>query len=354
MSALTASAPGKIILFGEHGVHRQQPNIVTTISLRTYCRVSLRSDGEYSLRSGARHEEISREALLDFKAEVDALREANAVERLAALGRAFFAPPKLALANAIALFHPPGLDIEWRSQLPIGSGLGSGAAASCSMVYAVACTAGAEPEPEDVIYCGWQGDVIAHGGYGSSLDSSAIALGQLISYSMEDKAKPLSFGLSLPLVIGDTQVQHSTGAVNTHIRLWLQDHPERIHVFRDMNYLYPQFLRAVEMRDLSALGHVWNLHQLLQEKMGVSIPELDRLIEAALRARALGAKICGSGGGGAILALAEDNAGAQAAIAEAIGAAGGKCYVVNTGVQGARREPDEVWRDFAASLAQKG
>jgi mevalonate kinase len=349
MACITTSAPGKIILYGDHGVHRQQPNIVTSIDLRTYCRVTVRNDNTYVLRSGKRIESAARQELLAFRTQVDALRERKDVEQLSILGHPFFAPTRLALANAITLFNPPGLDIEWFSQIPVGSGLGSGAAASCSLALAVACAAGIEPKLDDIIYCGWQGDVIAHGGYGSSLDSSTIVLGQLVQYSLEKKANPLSFNLSLPLVVGDTQIIHSTGAVNTHIRLWLQEHPERIHIFRDMTYLFPLFLQSLEAHDLVSLGHIWNLHQLLQEKMGTSIPELDSLIEASLRAGALGAKICGSGGGGTILALSSPEGRDQ--IAAAIEAVGGKSYRVNTGVPGVRREPNEIWDEVSSGFS---
>lgn len=44
-------------------------------------------------------------------------------------------------------------------------------------------------------------------------------------------------------------------------------------------------------------------HAYLKE-IGVSIPELDTLVKAAINAGALGAKLTGGGGGGNIIALA--------------------------------------------------
>ena len=52
MDAVYTSAPAKIILFGEHGVNRQQPALATAADLRTYCRVQPRGDAAYSLRGG--------------------------------------------------------------------------------------------------------------------------------------------------------------------------------------------------------------------------------------------------------------------------------------------------------------
>jgi mevalonate kinase len=341
MTITVASAPGKIILFGEHGVHRKQPNITTTVGLRTYCRVSTRPDDRYSFRSGERYTEVTRDQLLAFKARVDALREAQALDEIAALAQDFFVPTRYVMASFVSRVSAPGFDVEWRTEMPIGSGLGSGAAASASMVRAAYQACKIEPMPEDIIYLAWQGDVIAHGGYGSSLDSSTITLGGLIRYTLEDKALRLPYNVSLPLVIGDTLVEHSTSKVNTHIRRWLEEQPARMHVFQDMGYLLQQFIPALERADLPTIGHLFNLHQLLQEKMGTSIPESERLIEAALGAGALGAKISGSGGGGIIIALATP--GQEQHIAAAIDDAGGCSYVVTTGASPVRAEPIEVW-----------
>lgn len=342
MSVAVASSPGKVILFGEHGVHRQQPNITTTVNLHTFCKVSRRADDGYSFRSGARHEQGSRDDLAQFKRHVDGLRESKALDDIAALiRRDFYAPGRYVMSHLVSRFDGPGLDVEWHSHLPVGSGLGSGAAASSSMVLASGAALNHAITPDDVIFLAWQGDAIAHGGYGSSLDSSTCVLGGYIIYSLEDKGKRLPFDVTLPIVIGDTLVEHRTNEVNTHIRKWLAENPTRLHVFRDMGYLRQPFLEALEQADFEALGHIMNLHQLLQVKMGTSIPESDRLIEAAIGAGAYGAKISGSGGGGIIIAVSAPDK--QADIAVAINAAGGRAYVVQAGIQGARLEAPDAW-----------
>jgi mevalonate kinase len=82
-----------------------------------------------------------------------------------------------------------------------------------------------------------------------------------------------------------------------------------------------------------------NLNQLLLEKIGVGHPMNERLIEAALGAGALGAKISGSGGGGIIIALCEPDQ--QNAVAAAIEAAGGKSLVASAGGPGVQVEQIE-------------
>ncbi len=349
MTSIVASSPGKVILFGEHGVHRQQPNITTAIDLRTLCRVTVRPDEQYSFRYGVRYETGIREQLIEFKQKVDTLRETHALDDIVALVRAdFYAPARYVMSHLVTSTTGLGLDVEWHSDLPMGSGLGSGAAASCAMVQAAFQALGCTNTLDEVIFMAWQGDAIAHGGYGSSLDSSTCALGGFLSYTLEEKAKRLPFQLSVPIIIGDTLVEHRTNEVNTHIRKWLAEAPARMQVFRDMGYLLGHFMHALETNDFKSLGHVMNLHQLLQEKMGTAIPESNRLIEAAISSGALGAKISGSGGGGIVIALVLPDK--QAEVAAAIDAAGGKSYVVSAGVQGTRLETHEVWE---AAVHQK-
>ena len=341
MTEAVASSPGKVILIGEHGVHRGQANITTAVDLRTWCRVTLRPDSGYSLASGNLSEEGSRDRLVAFKAQVDALREANALDELAALTKEFFVPARYVMATLAHNHEVPGFDVEWRSTAPIGSGLGSGAAAFTSMVVAAAEASGLDLSPEEVIFTAWQGDVIAHGGYGSSLDSSTCTYGGLIRYTIADGAVRLPYDVPLPLVIGDTLIEHRTSKVNTHLRLWLEESPSRMHIFSDMGYLVERFMVGLEHADLASLGRLMNIHQLLQEKMGTSCPESDVLVEAAIAGGALGAKISGSGCGGIVIALCQP--GHEEQVAASMEATGGKSYVVRTGEAGARLEPAEAW-----------
>jgi mevalonate kinase len=344
MSTIVTSAPAKIILCGDHGVNRQQPALATTVDMRTICRVSTRPDDGFSLRSGAQAEECSRARLLSFKAEIDALREAQNLDQIREQARDFFAPTRYVLAHVVEAVGGPGLDIEWRSSVPISSGLGSGAAASTSMALAAFHLAGHEPAPDEVIFAAWQGDMIAHGGIASSLDSSTITLGGLIRYTVTDGANPLPISTSLPLVIGEAFVaDRSTAKLNTIVRKYLETHPPKMHLFGDMGYLVRQIITALESNDLTTLGHLFNLHQLIQEKIGTCALENEQLIEAAIEAGALGTKISGAGGGGIIIALVEPDR--QADVAAAIESAGGRSYIVTTGTPGIRIEPLRNWSD---------
>ena len=77
---------------------------------------------------------------------------------------------------------------------------------------------GHEPAPEEVIWTSWQGDMIAHGGVASALDSSTCVAGGLIRYTVADGAKSLPISSSLPLVVGQAFVaDRSTAKRNTTV-----------------------------------------------------------------------------------------------------------------------------------------
>jgi mevalonate kinase len=178
--------------------------------------------------------------------------------------------------------------------------------------------------------------VVAHGGVASGLDSGASALGGLTLYTLTDGPRALPYDLALPLVIGYTGVQANTAEINTRVRHWLAAHPARMHLFAEIGLLVRQAQVALATQDRATLGHLLNLNQLILEKIGVSCPELERLIEAALAAGALGAKLSGSGGGGIMIALVEPEQ--QGAVAAAIEAAGGRAYALTAGAPGVRVE----------------
>ena len=337
---VVTSAPAKIILFGEHGVNRQQPALATAVDLRTTCRVTLRRDGGYSLTAGARAEVGDPAQLVAFKTLIDGLRADTALDAIREQARDFFAPTRYVLAHVVARTGA-GFDVAWRSDLPIGSGLGSGAAANTSMVLAALTAAGIAPDRAEIVQLAWQGDIIAHGGVASSLDASTCTYGGLVRYTTAHGAEVLPIRAHLPIVIGDTQVQHNTAALNTHVRRWLDEKPVRLRLFGDMGWVVAQATTALQSGDLAALGHLMNIHQLFQEKLGTSIAPAEQLIEAALAAGSLGAKISGSGGGGIIIALVQlEN---QAAVAAAIQQAGGRGFIVTAGADGVRVEADDAW-----------
>jgi mevalonate kinase len=100
-----------------------------------------------------------------------------------------------------------------------------------------------------------------------------------------------------------------------------------------MGLLARAAVAALAAGDWPELGRLMTLNQLALEKIGVSSAELERLINAALGAGALGAKLAGSGGGGIMIALCTPDR--TEAVAKAIASAGGTPLLPALAVAGA-------------------
>ena len=74
MGCFAASAPGKAILFREHGVNRGQPALATSVSRRVHCRENERSDDCSPSRAAERESRSSLDELHAFRQKIDALR----------------------------------------------------------------------------------------------------------------------------------------------------------------------------------------------------------------------------------------------------------------------------------------
>src|SRR5438034_643342 len=84
-------------------------------------------------------------------------------------------------------------------------------------------------------------------------------------------------------------------------------------------------VRALQRKDLVAAGKLMDRNHTILTDLGVGHPSLDRLVEAA-RPSSYGAKLTGAGGGGSIVALTDR----PSVTAEAIRAAGGKAFIVQS------------------------
>ncbi|HEY9593154.1 MAG TPA: hypothetical protein VHE79_01660 [Spirochaetia bacterium] len=335
--AIVASAPAKVILLGGKGVNWGFPALVAAVGIRTFCTLKRVGGDGYGFSYGDHSEKGDRATLRVFRDRIADLLARKEYEEIAAIARGdFFAPVRHVLAHVVDKGGGLGVELSWRTDIPVGSGLGSGAAASASMAAAVARASGLVMEPRDLAWIAWQGDVIAHGGLGTGLDSGASVLGGIVRYSLKDGPRPVKVARRLPLVVGDTLLRASTATSNTKSRNWLDEHPMRFHLLEEMGLLVEQAQGAIEKGDMRILGHLMNLNQLIKEKLGMSLPKIEQLIEAALGAGALGAKISGKGGGGIIVTLADE--GKSRDVAAAIDGAGGKALVPEVGVEGARIE----------------
>lgn len=317
----TATAPAKLILCGEHAVVYGRPAIAIPLGdVRARAAVEAGPPG-----AGLR-------LLAPDLGEAWAAAELpdNPLSELA-----------LTLAGQLGLAGAD-LAVTLGSAIPIASGMGSGAAIGTALVRAIAAHAGRRLLPAEVAALVYASEQRFHG-TPSGIDNTVVAYEQAIWFVRAQSAgsgpapaptiEPIAVGVPLTLVVGDTGVRSATrlpvGAVR---EAWLADPDAYETLFDAVGDLVTRARAALAAGEPVALGHLLDANQALLERIGVSSPDLERLVAAARGAGALGAKLSGAGWGGVMLALVRDDT--RAAVEEALRAAGAT-RVLTTTVGGA-------------------
>jgi mevalonate kinase len=304
---IKASAPGKIILFGEHAVVYGRPAVAAPVSqVRATAVVQPNPDPGVRL--------IAPDLAADFRLET--------------------APPDDALAatvrqvqQAANLPRLPDLIITVRSEIPIASGLGSGAAITAAIVRALAQQLGLAhlATAEWVSNLTYEVEKIHHG-TPSGIDNTVVAYEQPVYFVRQpphNKIEPFGVKRPLHLLVADTGVRSSTKIAVGDVRRHWQENPTHFAaLFDGCGRIADTARAAIEIGDVAHVGRLMTANQQLLQEMTVSSPELEHLVAAAMQAGALGAKLSGAGRGGNMIALVDDTG--ETAIHEALLAAGAK------------------------------
>ena len=212
------------------------------------------------------------------------------------------------------------LRIEVFPDVPRGMGLGGSAAIAVAIVRALDRHFGLKLTDAQVNELAYLSEEIAHGSP-SGIDNTLATYGKPLVYrrGTPPLVEPLVLRAPLHLVIGMTPAEGLTAKTVGHVREARERNPRLYEkIFDDIDALVLQSVAALRDNNLAALGEFMNVCQGLLNALQVSTPELERLIGVARNAGALGAKLTGGGGGGAMLALCDgDTAGVQQAIERA-------------------------------------
>ena len=298
----SADAPSKAILLGEHAVVYGQPALAVPIS-------SIRAHAEIaSVNPGIR---------------VHALDMARTVE--------LDSPPRdpgdLALYTAVhvalqALGIDPAsaaMDIAIHSDIPIASGMGSGAAIATAIIRAIYAWHGQAIEADAVSAMVYESETVLHG-KPSGIDNTVIAHEKPILFSRSEGLRPITIALPLSLLVAYTGIPSRTrDAVLDVQHAWQNRRKEYDAYFEAIGTLVLEALTCLRRGDRVTLGQLMLENHHLLQKLDVSCPTLDALVQAAMNAGALGAKMSGGGRGGIMIVLAwpDDVAGISQALAQA-------------------------------------
>jgi mevalonate kinase len=209
----------------------------------------------------------------------------------------------LKAAAAMQLSHIPACTIKVTSTIPIAGGMGSGAAVSVAILRAFSASLGHPLNDDQVSQLAYEVEVIHHG-TPSGIDNTVITYAKPVYFVKGKGAETLRVKQPFSLVIGDTGVQSPTSSAVSDVHAaWEADKLQFDMLFDTAGEIAAAARQSIENGSVDKLGPLMNENQALLRKMGVSSPELDRLIDTARSSGALGAKLSGAGRGGNMIAL---------------------------------------------------
>jgi mevalonate kinase len=310
-----ASAPGKLILFGEHFVVYGLPAIATAIEARTTATVE-KAD-KYSL-------EDNRPETPGYKAEKYG-QQIDSVKRI---------------------FKAMGIDpgktpvkISLGGDLVAASGIGASAASCSAIAAALNDYFGLGLDKEKLNDIAYEGEKGYHG-VPSGIDNSCSTFGGFILFTKgpdRNIISPISLRLSLAMVVGNTGITSNTMKVVEEVKRQREESPEKFKAIFDMySRIAGDAKDAIEKKDPARIGALMSKNHGLLREIGVSCKELEELVDMAMKNGALGAKLTGTGKGGLMIALAEEKDARN--IAAAIDKAGYKSQITKIGAEGVRVE----------------
>jgi len=278
-----ASAPGKIILFGEHFVVHGTKAILAAIDKRVTVTSTFTENKTIKVNSqlgtievpiSSSHEEVKSE----FR-------------------------PFVYLANKIinSEQNASGLEITIDSDIPIGVGLGS-SSACCVAAAASISELFNELSSEEILNISIEAEKTIFPDT-SGADCTVCTYGGMIGYPSIEK---IDNTFDLNLLIANSMIPHSTKRSVEKVSKFKENNEERFSQLCDLETkLIDEVNLALKNKDLTTLGLKMSENQKYLEEIQVSNDTLRDMI-SSLKEISLGTKITGAGDGGCIIALVND------------------------------------------------
>lgn len=289
-----ASAPGKCILFGEHAVVYGQPALACSISQRMIIELEVEETFD-KWRLDGRTFNPKKHPHIDF------------------------------LRKQLPPIDDQPVHIRIRGSIPKASGLGSSAALSVALCGALQQMRGEEVDPLQASELSHRAEASAQGGRASPMDTATSSFGGFVvlSDTVEDGLEYIgvrtmnvdgttlqwhlhTFNAVIPddvaLVIGNTGVHGSTSAMVKQVASLIGNNPGRRVELETIGAIARRGIQALRDGNMQAVGQAMTENHMVLRSLGVSSPELERLIRAAAPS-SLGVKLTGAGGGGCMIAL---------------------------------------------------
>ena len=301
---IRVSAPGKLMLMGEHAVVYDHPCLVTAVDKRLYVEAEIIDTNE---------DEIIAPQVKESRFVLETI--------------AYF--KKQFKINQFVKISTNG-DFSHRV------GLGSSSAVTVATFKALSLVFNINLSDRQIFDLSYYVN-LAIQGVGSGFDIAIATFGKTIYFVTGGKTiEPLNLK-PLPLVVGYSGIKADTPFYIRKVREAFRSRQTQMDkMFEEIESLVMEGKLFLQNNDHEKMGKLMvKNHQLLQQ-LGVSIPKLDLMVEKSVEAGAWGAKLSGAGGGDCMIALVEDDK--RRAVENAIKSVGGEIITVDNNADGVRVE----------------
>jgi mevalonate kinase len=281
-----ASAPVKIILFGEHFVVYGVKAILCAINKRITVTAEKTSENKILIESSVGN-------LVSIPN-----RPINEID--------FPLRPFYYLADMMIQKYDKksGMEITIDSDIPLGVGLGS---SSACCVAAAAAISGVftKNSKEEILQMAIEAEKTIFPNT-SGADCTVCTYGGLIQYDKQNGHSKIDSKPNFHLVIANSKIEHSTKEVVSKVKQFKEKNEEKFSsICNEETDLIEDVLICLRNNDLKGIGRDMIKNQEYLESIGVSNDKLRKMIELANRS-SFGAKITGAGVGGCIFALTDE------------------------------------------------
>jgi mevalonate kinase len=140
----------------------------------------------------------------------------------------------------------------------------------------------------------------------SGADCYVSTFGGLMQYHNKSKSfKNIETKGSLSLVVASTGIKHSTSDLVAGVKRFKDTNKMLFEsLAKQASDICLQACSAIESGKCDKVGELMNENQIILQQIGISHHKVHDIIDICNKAGAIGAKITGAGGGGAVIALA--------------------------------------------------
>lgn len=321
-SAVTASAPGKLMLSVGYAVVHGYPTVVTAVDQRLFATVRKNGVDVFHLDAP----DLGLTAYTKDMADLGKKDLPKAVRFIEILYKNFLKqyPQK------------EGIIVTTKSDFSSTYGFGSSSAVTVAFAKALTTLYNVPFTKQDLFELCYQA-VMEVQGVGSGYDIAAAIWGGTLYYVSPAKVvRPIRIE-KLPLVIAYSGEKADTPTLIRVVDSMLESQPAKItEIFARIAQVAEDFPEAAEQKKWPVVGQLFQKSQQAARELGVSNSRLEELISAAEEAGAYGATSSGAAGGDCILAIVPHDK--KRDVMASLSKKGGKIIEVAVHAQGVRIE----------------